>query len=486
MPFLDFPSLGSLLPKLLASAAFVAMGLTLTVLPANAAAPAPAGSTGYDISWPQCPSSFPAGGSFGIVGVTDGLAFSANPCLRDEYAWASSRPYAAGLYINTGNPETASSNWGGRAGNGPRPCNTTDLADPSNVNCAYNYGWNAATDALNVATASIGTAAALTPSWWLDVELANSWNGTAAANSSTVQGYIDYLGSQGTGTVGIYSTGYQWAQITGGYIVPSSPSTAAAPDWLAGASSVSEAARLCDPANSFSGGSVQLVQYPHSGFDGNYVCGVPPAPDYSLAATPNSNTVVRGASTSYSVNIARTGGFAGSVTLSVAGLPNGASPTFNPNPVSGASSSLSVTTSSTTTPAGSYPLTITGVGGGLTHTISVTMVVQTASTPDYSLGATPTSQAVVRGASTSYSVSIARTGGFAGSVALSVTGLPRGASATFKPNPAYGASSSLSVTTSRTTPAGSYPLTVVGTSTGLTRTITVTLVVTAANHCNNC
>ncbi|HEV1998260.1 MAG TPA: hypothetical protein VGR61_09050 [Candidatus Dormibacteraeota bacterium] len=490
MPFPLRPSRGSVLPKLLASVAFLALSLTLTVLPAHAAAPAPAGSTGYDISWPQCPSSFPTRGSFAIVGVTNGLAFSANPCLGGEYAWASSRQYAAGLYINTGNPWTASSKWSVRAGSGPRPCTKANLAVRSNVDCAYNYGWNAAADALSTATASVGTAAR-TLSWWLDVEIGNSWNGTAAANSSTVQGDIDYLRSQGTGTVGIYSTGYQWAQITGGYTVPSSPSAAAAPDWLAGASSVSNAASLCNPANSFSGGPVQLVQYPDSGFNGNYVCGAPPAPtpDYSLAAaTPTSHTVVQSASTSYTVSIARTGGFTDSVTLSVTGLPTGASGTFSPNPASWASSSssLSVTTSSTTT-LGSYPLTITGVGGSLTHITSVTLVVQAAPTPDYSLAAvTPASHTVVQGASTSYTVSIASTGGFTGWVTLSVTGLPTGASPTFNPNPASGTSSSLSVKTSSTTPAGSYVLTIAGTSGSLTRTITVTLVVAAANDCNNC
>jgi hypothetical protein len=469
-------SLRSLLPKLLGSGTFAVLSLTLTVVPAQAASPAPPGSTGYDISWPQCPSNFPSGGTFGIVGVTNGLAFSANPCLSAEYAWATTSPriYAAGLYINTGNPEKASSNWPGRAGVGPRTCSTTDLNDPSNVNCAYNYGWNAATDALNVATTNVGAAAQTLP-WWLDVEIGNSWNGIGGANSSTIQGYIDYQRGHSTGMVGIYSTGSQWGQITGGYTVPS------APDWLAGASNVTDARNLCNnPASSFSGGPVQLVQYPNGNFDGNYVCGVapPPPPDYTLSATPSSRTVVQGAGTNYTVNIAPTGGFTGSVTLSVSGLPSGAAATFSPNPAPGTSSGMSVTTSATT-PAGSYTPTITGVSGSLTHTTSITLVIQAASTPDYSLSAAPSSSTVVQGAGTSYTVNITPTGGFTGSVTLSVSALPTGANANFSPNPTA-TSSTMSVTTSTSTPAGSYPLTITGFSGSLTHTTSVTLVVQAA------
>jgi hypothetical protein len=471
----------SLLPKFIGSGAFLVLSLTLTVLPAYAAAPAPAGSTGYDISWPQCSSSFPSGGAFGIVGVTNGIAFSANPCLGSEYAWASSRPYAAGLYINTGNPETASANWAGRAGVGPRTCTTADLSDPSNVNCAYNYGWNAATDALNVATANVGPAARSLP-WWLDVEIANSWNGTLAANSATVQGYIDYQRSQSTGTVGIYSTGYQWGQITGGYAVPS------APDWLAGASSVSDAASQCNnPANSFSGGPLQLVQYPNGSFDGNYVCGTapPPLPDYMLSAAPASQTVAPGAGTSYTVTINRTGGFTSPVNLSASGWPSGAAATFSPNPATGSGSTMSVTTT-TATPAGSYPATITVTGGGLSHTSSVTLVVQAAAAPGYSLSANPSSHSVVQGARTSYAVTITRTGGFAGAVTLSVSGLPTGVTATFNPASTTGTSSTLSVTTRSTTRAGSYTLAITGVSGSTSRTMTVTLVVTSATDCSNC
>jgi hypothetical protein len=476
-------SLGSLLPKLLAAVAFMALSLTLTVLPAAAAAPAPApaGSTGYDISWPQCQSSFPAGGAFGIVGVTNGLAFSANPCLPNEFAWASGRPYAAALYMNTGNPETASSNWAGRAGVGPRTCTTTNLADPSNVDCAYNYGWNAATDALRVATANVGTAARTLP-WWLDVETGNSWNGTVAANSSTIQGYIDYVRSQATGMVGIYSTGYQWGQITGGYTVPSSTSTPAAPDWLAGASSVSQAASMCDPANSFSGGPVQLVQYPNSGLDGNYVCGPPPPPDYSLSSTPSSRTVVIGAGTSYTVNLTRTGGFTGAVNLSSSVQPStttiGVS-FSNPNPTTSNASTMSVMTGSTT-PTGSYTLTITGTAGGTaTHTTTVALTVQAAQAGDYSLSATPSSRSITRGTSGNYTVTIARTVGFTSAVTFSVNGLPSGTTFSFSPNPSTGTGSTttLRISAVQATPAGTYALTITGVSGSLTHTVTVTLVV---------
>ena len=60
---------------------------------------------GYDISYPQCGSAYPANPLFGIVGVNDGIVFSVNPCLASQIAWAGS---ASGqLYANTGNPGPA-------------------------------------------------------------------------------------------------------------------------------------------------------------------------------------------------------------------------------------------------------------------------------------------------------------------------------------------------------------------------------------------
>ncbi len=214
-------------------------------------------------------------------------------------------------------------------------------------------------------------------------------------------------------------------------------------------------------------------------------CATPATPDYSLSATPASQSVVQGAGTSYTVNVNRVGGFAGSVSLSVSGLPSGSAGTFNPNPATAASSTLSVTTSATT-PTGSYPLTITGVSGALTRTTTATLVVTGPVTADFSLSASPTSRSIARGASTTYTVTIARTGGFAGSVSLTAAGLPAGATASFSPNPATATSSTLTVRTTSTTATGTFAVTITGTSGSLSRTASVTLVVTAGQCNGNC
>jgi subtilase family serine protease len=208
-----------------------------------------------------------------------------------------------------------------------------------------------------------------------------------------------------------------------------------------------------------------------SWFDGTSTS---PSPEFSLSASPSSQTLTQGGNTSYSVSITPSGGFSSSVDLSVSGLPGGASGSFNPDPAT-TSATLNVTTSSST-PAGSYTLTITGTSGSLAHTTTVTLDVQAAQTGDFSLSAAPSSATVQRGNSTSYAVSITPSGGFDGQVQLSVSGLPRAAHASFSPDPAT-SSSTLTVTTKRSTPTGTSTLTITGTSGGLTRQTSVTLVV---------
>jgi hypothetical protein len=203
--------------------------------------------------------------------------------------------------------------------------------------------------------------------------------------------------------------------------------------------------------------------------------GASAGPDFSLAAAPTSQTVVVGNSTTYAVSISRTGGFTGTVALSSSGAPAGASATFNPSSTSGASSTLTVTTG-TSTPTGTSLITITGTSGALTRTTTATLVLQPVPKPDYSLSASPSTQTVTRGLGAGYAVSITRIAGFTGMVTLSAGGLPSGTGATFSPNPA-GTSSSMSVTTSTTTAAGTYSLTITGVSGNISHSTNVTLIV---------
>jgi len=98
-------------------------------------------------------------------------------------------------------------------------------------------------------------------------------------------------------------------------------------------------------------------------------------PDFTISATPSSQTVLAGGSTTYTVTAAAQNGFTGSIALSAKGLPSGATATFNPTSIStSGSSSLNVTTA-TSTPTGNSTLTITGTSGSLSHSANVTLVV---------------------------------------------------------------------------------------------------------------
>ncbi len=197
--------------------------------------------------------------------------------------------------------------------------------------------------------------------------------------------------------------------------------------------------------------------------------------NFTMAATPSSQTVTAGSGTSYTATVGAVNGFSGTVTLSASGLPAGATVGFNPAMVSGAgTSTVTFTTTSGMTPVGIYPLTITGTSGGVQNSANVTLNVA-----DFSMAATPSSQTVSAGGGTSYTATVGALDGFNGTVTLSASGLPAGATVGFNPAMVSGAGTSTVTvtTTSGTTPAGSYPLTITGTSGGVQHSANVTLVV---------
>jgi subtilisin family serine protease len=103
------------------------------------------------------------------------------------------------------------------------------------------------------------------------------------------------------------------------------------------------------------------------------------------------------------------------------------------------------------------------------------------SEPDFSVSGAPSSAATAPGGNVSYTVTIGALNGFDGDVSLSLSGLSAAqASWTFSPGTVTGAGSSqLTVTTAPSLAAGSYPLTITGTSGTTTHSTSVTLVVDA-------
>lgn len=183
-------------------------------------------------------------------------------------------------------------------------------------------------------------------------------------------------------------------------------------------------------------------------------------PDFTLSPSPTRQSVNQGASTSYAVTIVPSGGFGGSVTLSVAGLPSGASAIFGPQPAT-TSSTMTVTTAAST-PTGSYVLTVQGVSGSLTRTIGVGLLVQPTASPSFTLDVSPVTASTAIPGTVSYGVTITRSGGFSAPITLAVSGLPTNATAVFSPNPVTGTSTTLTITLPATSPAGDYALAISG------------------------
>jgi hypothetical protein len=104
-----------------------------------------------------------------------------------------------------------------------------------------------------------------------------------------------------------------------------------------------------------------------------------PVPDFTLSATPASQTITRGGSTTYTVTVTAVNGFSGTVNLASSASPsaNGVTLSFGASSLtlgSSASSTLSVGTARKTIKR-TYTITITATAsGGIVHTTTVTLV----------------------------------------------------------------------------------------------------------------
>lgn len=202
-----------------------------------------------DISWPNCNSSPPLQADYGIVGINDGLDFTANPCLVKE----TGEFFKYALYINTGYPGRS---YGQKFATFPLDC-----AKRTDSCLAYNYGYNATLNAV-VYAANRGIASSV---WWLDVETENSWTDNQMINRASLQGAVDALEQHNfLATIGFYAYPAQWQAITGGWRND-------LPAWVAtGSTNQSIAVAYCNQQN-FTGGVTWLTQFTPK-LDQDYTC----------------------------------------------------------------------------------------------------------------------------------------------------------------------------------------------------------------------
>ncbi len=99
-----------------------------------------------------------------------------------------------------------------------------------------------------------------------------------------------------------------------------------------------------------------------------------PTASFTMTASPNSHSVCPAQNISSTVTINPVGTFASNVTLTVSGLPSGATGQFSVNPVPYNATSTFTATGLTT--PGVYTLIVTGVSGALSSTASIALEVK--------------------------------------------------------------------------------------------------------------
>jgi hypothetical protein len=216
-PFKTTLVAGSIVTALVSATPGLAAGITK---------PYSSGTTGYDVSYPQCPGSTAPAGAFGIVGVNGGRPFTDNSCLSNEYKAAPKSP-APSLYINTGYTKAY------RSSISPS-CSSvaSSVSGTSAQKQAWAIGCTEAEKSLAYANGQGATKVAM---WWLDVETANSWSSSnLTLNQYAIQGVVSRLVQTGL-PVGVYSTPSMWTAITGGNGRPTGnfTPTGIAANWVA-------------------------------------------------------------------------------------------------------------------------------------------------------------------------------------------------------------------------------------------------------------
>ncbi|PSL51593.1 Zn-dependent metalloprotease [Saccharothrix carnea] len=211
---------------------------------------------------------------------------------------------------------------------------------------------------------------------------------------------------------------------------------------------------------------------------GEPTCVTVPDDDFTLSLDPAAGTVEPGGKTQSTLRTTTTSGDPQAVVFSATGQPSGVAVQFTPSSVtSGGSSTMTVATTEDVAP-GTYPITVRGAGS-TSHTVTYHLTVGgEPPADDFALALDPTAGTAEPGGAVTSSVGTTTTAGESQKVALSASGLPAGATAAFDPaTVASGESSRLTITTSASTPVGTYAVTVTGAGPAVSHSVTFTVTV---------
>jgi hypothetical protein len=234
----------------------------IAVVLAGSDAVAAATPAGQDVSWPQCSSrqggyGLPmpsASAPFVVVGLTAGRAFTANPCVASQAAWARRTRVPTSAYLVATYPTRAEVRaWS----SGPRRPST--LRDR-----VYNVGVAQGRAALRV----LARSGLRTHSVWVDVERnrRRPWSANPDMNVALIQGVVAAIRAAGY-RPGLYTNASSWAVYTDDVRL-------GLPEWrTVGPRSRALAEQAC-AARPLNGGTVLLVQYWTSTVDSDVACPV--------------------------------------------------------------------------------------------------------------------------------------------------------------------------------------------------------------------
>lgn len=205
--------------------------------------------------------------------------------------------------------------------------------------------------------------------------------------------------------------------------------------------------------------------------------------DYTLSATPASVSLAPGGSTTLSVLASATGSFAGTINVTITGLPAGITATPSTLALTPGTAQALTLKASSSSVAGSATITLTGTSGTLVHTVAASLTVTAPiAPPDFSLSVSPTSLSIMAGGTGSaIAVSATAANGFTGTVAVTLTGLPQGVTATPSMlSLAPGKAQNITLTAAASAATGSATVAFTGTSGTLNHSAALALTIRAA------